>query len=132
MTDALITKKRPATWSEVEQIAVCSAYAVLLDAQNNQLHVNKAELCRATLPALVNRSRGSYEFKMCNISAALDDTGNDFVTGYKPRSGYQRTLLETLHTLRPDLVLCSECFSRYDDNPGEAICKTCADWLVTP
>jgi hypothetical protein len=122
---------RPAAWSEAEQIAICSAYAVLLDAQNNELTVNKAELCRQTLPALVNRSRGSYEFKMCNISAALADTGNAYVTGYKPRSGYQRSLLTTLHQLRPDLVNCRECGKFYDDNPGETICKTCADWVVT-
>jgi hypothetical protein len=95
---------RPKAWSKAEQIAICSAYAVLLDAQNNGLAVNKAELCRRTLPALVNRSRGSYEFKCCNISAALDDAGNSYVSGYKPRSGYQRSLLATLHTLRPDLV----------------------------
>ena len=95
---------RPKAWSTVEQIAICSAYAILLDAQNNDLHVNKAELCRATLPALDKRSRGSYEFKMCNVSAALDDAGNAYVIGYKPRSGYQRSLLATLHKLRPDLV----------------------------
>ncbi len=100
----MTAKTRPAAWTDAEQIAICSAYAVLLDAQNNGLTVNKAELCRATLPALVNRSRGSYEFKCCNISAALADAGNGYVTGYKPLSGYQRSLLRILHTLRPDLV----------------------------
>jgi hypothetical protein len=97
-------RDRPAAWSDTEQVTICSAYAVLLDAQNNGIRANKAELCRATVPALDNRSRGSYEFKMCNISAALADAGNDYVTGYKPRSGYQRSLLGILHTLRPDLV----------------------------
>lgn len=91
-------------WTEAEQITICSAYAVLLDAQNNELRANKAELRRATVPLLDGRSGGSYEFKMCNISAALADCGNDYVTGYKPRSGYQRSLLLALHSIRPDLV----------------------------
>lgn len=95
---------RPAAWTDAEQSAICHAYAVLLDAQRNDLKANKAELRRATLPHLNNRSAGSYEFKMCNISAALVDSGNAYVTGYKPRSGYQRSLLAALRTIRPDLV----------------------------
>lgn len=26
--------------------------------------------------------------------------------------------------------MCSECGEPFDDNPGEAVCKTCEDWLV--
>ena len=95
---------RPVAWSDAEQRTICQAYAVLLDAQNNGIAANKSQIRRATLPHLNNRSAGSYEFKMCNVSAALADAGNAYVTGYKPRSGYQRSLLATLHAIRPDLV----------------------------
>jgi hypothetical protein len=90
------------SWTERQQRIVCAAYAVLLDAQNNEIAANKSQLRRATLAAM--NTGNDYEFKMCNISAALNDCGNAYVTGYKPRSGYQRSLLTTLHSLRPDLV----------------------------
>ena len=126
---------RAGAWSEREQRITCTAYAVLLDAQQNDVAANKSQIRRATLLAMnagsdTPRSAGSYEFKMCNISAALDDSGNTYVTGYKPRSGYQRSLLGILHTLRPDLVNCSECGKFYDDN-NAPMCKTCADWVTT-
>ncbi len=100
---------RPAVWTVRQQAIICAAYAVLLDAQNNGVAINKSRLRRATLAGMNTgddpiRSAGSYEFKMCNISAALNDSGNVYVTGYKPRSGYQRSLLGILHTNRPDLV----------------------------
>ncbi len=99
----------PHAWTDRQQRIVCAAYAVLLDAQNNDIAANKSQLRRATLTAMntgndTPRSAGSYEFKMCNISAALDDAGNAYVTGYKPRSGYQRSLLTTMHSMRPDLA----------------------------
>lgn len=126
-------KTRPAKWSEVEQIAICSAYALLLDAQNNELTVNKAELCRVTLPALVNRSRGSYEFKMCNISAALDDNGSAYVHGYKPRSGYQRSLLEIMHKIRPDLArraACKDCGTYHSLRMIGTTCRACGRGII--
>ena len=94
----------PKTWTDEEQRAILAAYAMLLDAQNNDIAANKAALRRATLPQLDGRSAGSYEFKMCNISASLADRGADYVTGYKPRSGYQRSLADLFHQIRPDLM----------------------------
>jgi len=91
-------------WTDDEQRIALLAYAILLDAQTHEIKTNKAALRRATLPQLDGRSAGSYEFKMCNISAALQDRGADYVTGYKPRSGYQRSLADMLHTMRPDLM----------------------------
>ena len=91
-------------WTDEEQRIALQAYAILLDAQNNGIHANKSALRRATLPQLDGRSAGSYEFKFCNISAALQDRGAAYVTGYKPRSGYQRSLADLFHTMRPDLM----------------------------
>ena len=97
--------KRPTAWTETEQLAIIAAYSILLDAQlADATPPNKAKLKRETLPRLNSRSAGSYEFKMCNISAALADRGAVYVTGYKPRSGYQRSLAELFHTARPDLM----------------------------
>ncbi len=95
---------RPAVWTDYEQRWIIEAYVVLLDAQNNGVSVNKSAHRRATLKYLPDRSAGSYEFKMCNISAALNDSGNVYVIGYKPRSGYQRSLLQHFYIMRPDLV----------------------------
>jgi hypothetical protein len=66
---------------------------------------------------------------MCNISAALRDSGNDYVTGYKPRSGYQRSLLDVLAQLAPHLVpyqVCTECDSVMNYSPArKPICSLC-------
>jgi hypothetical protein len=116
-------------WTTAEQRTILSAYAVLLDAQANDVKTNKAAIRRETLPHLCGRSAGSYEFKMCNISAALEDSGNAYVTGYKPRSGYQRSLLDLLWQMRPDLVPYARCHTcgdlmNYSRDP-RAKCSLC-------
>ena len=86
------------TWSDNEVQVICEAYKVLLTAQSNGDKVNKAQLCRETLPKLDNRTRGSYEAKMMNISACLRDNGHSeyIVKGYKPSGNYQKALLPAI------------------------------------
>ena len=43
---------------------------------------------------LVSRNDAAIEFKHSNISAAMIDLGFPYINGYKPRSNYQRSLLE--------------------------------------
>ena len=45
------------------------------------------------MPRLNNRSHGSVELKHQNISAVLIEMGMPYISGYKPRVNYQRSLL---------------------------------------
>jgi len=83
-------------WTIQECRVLTAAYAFLLNAELSGARVNKSAIRRATLPKLDNRSAGSYEMKMCNISAALAEHGLPIVQGYKPRSSYQRALHQTI------------------------------------
>lgn len=51
---------------------------------------NKAERARALIPLLKDRSKGSIEFKRSNISAVLIELGFPSLSGYKPRTNFQR------------------------------------------
>jgi hypothetical protein len=84
-------------WNEKELDAICQAYAYIYVQELHGTKVNKAAVCRTFLEAINDsRTRGSYEMKMCNISAALNDQGLPYIKGYKPRSGYQRVLKEMI------------------------------------
>lgn len=83
-------------WTREECRTLVAAYAYLLNAELRGEKVNKSAIRRATLPRLDNRSAGSYEMKMCNISAALAERGMPIVNGYKPRASYQRALVATI------------------------------------
>ena len=54
---------------------------------------NKSQHRRALMPRLNNRSHGSVELKHQNISAVLIEMGMPYVSSYKPRVNYQRSLL---------------------------------------
>jgi len=81
-------------WTDDEQRTICKAYAAMLVCEENGQPFNKAAIRRAILPELDGRSAGSYELKMCNISAALDKWARPYIKGYKPLAGYQRTLFK--------------------------------------
>src|SRR5688572_3319293 len=53
---------------------------------------NKAEHNRRLQTRLMNRSRGSIEWKHQNISAVLIELGYPYLAGYKPRFNYQELL----------------------------------------
>ena len=82
-------------WSEREQRLICLAYTVLMAKEKRGQETNKAALCRLVLPHLENRTRGSYELKMMNVSAALESLAFDEyvpVKGYKPYGHAQKSL----------------------------------------
>ena len=84
-------------WTEEEQRIICRCWLQLLDAQRGEQKANKAALCRATLPLLNERSRGSYELKMMNVSAAAKALGwPETVNGYKPAGHAQKSLAAIL------------------------------------
>jgi hypothetical protein len=48
------------------------------------------------LMAKIGRTRGSVEYKHENISAALDELGMPWISGYKPHRNYQNAILDAL------------------------------------
>tara|TARA_Y100000588_G_scaffold392684_1_gene505506 strand:- start:1604 stop:2908 length:1305 start_codon:yes stop_codon:yes gene_type:complete len=84
-------------WSVDEIELIVDDYFEMLEDEVNGRSINKAAHNRALLPKLNGRSRGSIEFKHCNISAVLSDSGRSFIEGYKPRPNVQNLLVEIVN-----------------------------------
>lgn len=93
-------------WTEREQRIIAAAYLVLLERERNVYGPAfvKAKMRRAVLPLLDGRSAGSYEMKMCNISAARHAAGRFWIEGYKPLGNAQKSLLEVLDSVGRDFL----------------------------
>lgn len=79
-------------WTEKEQRIIVRVYFHMLACQQHGAKYNKAQFCRDTLPKLNDRTRGSYEMKLMNISAAMVSLGLPIVKGYKPYGHAQKSL----------------------------------------
>ena len=83
-------------WSEAEITAVVREYLRMLDAQKAGKPINKAEVNRSLREgALSGRTRGSIEFRMCNISTVIAEIS--YLQGYAPRQNVGnnvRTLIQ--------------------------------------
>jgi len=95
-------------WDNQELRACALAYRRLWNAEQLGELLNKSEIRRGTLAHdLPGRAKGSYEFRMQNISALLDDLGIPYVKGYLPRRNIGR--------LKPRLVaIINEIWERED------------------
>lgn len=82
----------PDDWSHIEAEAAVADYFDMLDRWLRDEPVNKAEHNRRLQTHLMNRSRGSIEWKHQNISAVLIELGYPYLAGYKPRFNYQELL----------------------------------------
>lgn len=71
-------------WSGAELEACVRAYRDMLTLHQQGVPFSKAEWRRKILPALSDRTEGSYEFRMQNISAVLNDLGLNILPGYLP------------------------------------------------
>ena len=80
-------------WSHLEVEACVAAYLTMLALELNGQRYNKTEYADVLMQKLDGRSRGSVEFKHCNISAILLELGYPSINGYKPRFNYQHELL---------------------------------------
>lgn len=93
-------KTRPAPWSPVENRAVCALYELIwLDCMEPGRGYTKAARIReAQAGELSQRSRGSIEAKLMNVTAALESLGAGFVefslseNGYRPLPNMQAAL----------------------------------------
>lgn len=77
-------------WSRHENELIVADYLEMLLKELSGQRYNKAERARALMPLLNDRSKGSIEFKRCNVSAVLIELGFPSLQGYKPRSNFQR------------------------------------------
>ncbi|KAB6718041.1 MULTISPECIES: DUF3883 domain-containing protein [Roseobacteraceae] len=80
-------------WSDTENDAVVASYFGMLSDELSVRSYNKAAQNRA-LQDQTGRSRGSIEFKLCNVSAACVGLGLPIIKGYRPRFNFQMSLAE--------------------------------------
>jgi hypothetical protein len=74
-------------WSGAEIQEAVDAYLRMLHSELAGHKYNKAAVNRELREGVLrDRSRGSIEMRMCNISAVLDRRGLTYISGYKPRS----------------------------------------------
>ncbi|WP_244287994.1 DUF3883 domain-containing protein [Labrenzia sp. 011] len=79
----------------MENDAVVAAYFAMLGDELSGRSYVKAEHNRL-LQQQTGRSRGSIEFKLCNVSAAALGLGLPIVRGYRPRFNFQMALAEAV------------------------------------
>ena len=87
-------------WSVAEQQTIIRTYLCMVAAIAAGETVNKAQICRSVLPQLDNRTRGSYEMKLMNVSGAMLELGLPIVAGYKPYGHAQKSLKELILTMK--------------------------------
>ena len=107
-------------WSEAETAALLDAYFEMLVLELERTPYVKADFNRSVRDA-TGRSKGSVEFKFCNVSAVLDERGRPYVHGYKPRANYQRSLAEAV-----DARLEHQDGASCDPHPGGQVMATAA------
>ncbi|MBT2554471.1 hypothetical protein [Arthrobacter sp. ISL-5] len=78
-------------WNDDETRALVSAYFSMLEQETRGAAYSKIAHNRH-VQSLTGRSKGSIEFKFCNISHVLAEAGLPYVAGYKPRSHVQEAL----------------------------------------
>ena len=101
----------PEAWSSEEVAATVADYFVMLENQFRGEPFNKSAHNRRLQTILRNRSEGAIEFKHCNISAILLETGFPCIGGYKPRGNYQELLkdeVEVYLDLHADIVALAQ------------------------
>lgn len=83
-------------WTRIEVEACVADYLHMLTLELNGQSYNKTAHAQALMARLNGRSRGSVEFKHCNISAVLTDLRYPCIRGYLPRWNYQALLLDVV------------------------------------
>jgi 5-methylcytosine-specific restriction enzyme A len=92
--------KDASAWSDAELAAVAKAYLSMLHAELQGLDYNKAAVNRELRAGpLAARTKGSIEFRMQNISAALVEMKMPHIVGYLPALNIGTTVKEKLIAL---------------------------------
>ena len=79
-------------WTEDEVKQACELYQRMLFAQVAGEKFVKAPAVRA-LAEKLQRSKGSVEAKLMNISGVRSNMGRPFVKGYKPLTSYAKSMI---------------------------------------
>lgn len=82
-------------WSDSENDLIVADYFSMLNDELSGRPYSKAEHNRY-MQSLVARGRGSIEFKHQNVSAVLLGLGQPWITGYKPASRFQNSLVDAV------------------------------------
>lgn len=82
-------------WTDLENDACVASYFAMLSQELAGETYNKAAQNRL-LQEQTGRSRGSIEFKLCNVSAAFRGFGLPVIKGYQPRFNFQMALAEAV------------------------------------
>lgn len=82
-------------WTDEHNDAIVADYFAMLANDITGRTYSKAEHNR-TLQAVIDRPRGSIEYKHQNISAVLKGLGEDWIPGYKPAFNFQTSLVDAV------------------------------------
>jgi hypothetical protein len=82
-------------WTDEQNAAIVADYFAMLAADIVGRPYSKAEHNRL-LQALIDRPRGSIEYKHQNISAVLKGLGEEWIPGYKPAFNFQASLVDAV------------------------------------
>lgn len=121
-------------WSRVEVEACVASYLTMLALELNGQRYNKTEHAEALMRNLDDRSRGSVEFKHCNVSAVLLDLGYPNIIGYKPRFNYQHELVAVVESQLTGNPVIDAAAQAAVERPAIAIAvsESQAVWVTAP
>lgn len=84
-------------WTSAENERVVAAYLEMLQQEVAGQPIVKSEVRRA-VAAEIGRTAGAVEYKMQNVSAALEILHCQWIEGYKPARNLQRSLLDEVRS----------------------------------
>jgi hypothetical protein len=85
----------PGNWTQGENEAIVADYFAMLAEGRAGRPYSKADHNRR-LQTVINRPRGSIEYKHQNISAVLKGLGEEWIPGYPPAFNFQASLEEAV------------------------------------
>lgn len=88
-------------WSVLELDALIDSYINMLRSEIAGEKYNKRR-SNIQLQERISRTHASIEFKLCNLSAVLQERGLPYIQGYKPRAHYQLALSEQVAFRLPE------------------------------
>ena len=86
-------------WNDIEISIIIQTYIWMQEEQAAGRPFNKAALARRIVPMLDERTKGSYEAKLMNVSAVMRDLARPIVKGYVPLGHAQKSLKEAVKTM---------------------------------